>query len=93
MGHVYCEIKIRGEHEKEIRALVDTGTSYIVLESKTIEEIKPTSTQYQVELILADKRRVKTRLYVAEAEAEGRKGPVFVVELETPTHLCWVSLL
>jgi predicted aspartyl protease len=93
MGYVYCEIKIRGEHEKEIRALVDTGTSYIVLDPKTIEEIKPTPTQYQVELILADKRRVKTRLYVAEAEAEGRKGPVFVVELETPTPLLGVFAL
>ena len=46
MGDIYCEIKIRGEHEKEIRALVDTGTSYIVLDPKTIEEIKPTLTQY-----------------------------------------------
>jgi predicted aspartyl protease len=65
MGYVYCEIKIRGEHEKKIRALVDAGTSYIVLDPKTIREIKPTPTQCQVELILADKRRVKTRLYVA----------------------------
>ena len=93
MGYIYCEIKIRGEREKEIKALVDTGASYIVLNRKTIEEIKPTPTQYEVELTLADKRRVKTRLYLAEAEAEGRKGPVFIAELETPTPLLGVFAL
>jgi predicted aspartyl protease len=93
VGYVYCELKIRGEREKEIKALVDTGASYIVLDPKTIQEIKPTATQYEVEVILADKRRLRTRLYLAEAEAVGRRGPVFIAELETPTPLLGVFAL
>ena len=36
---------------------------------------------------LADKRKVKAKLYLAEAEAEGRKGPVFVAGLDVPTPI------
>ncbi|MEM2998505.1 MAG: hypothetical protein QW542_06130 [Thermoproteota archaeon] len=36
---------------------------------------------------MADKRRVKARLYLAEVEAEGRRGPVFVAELDLPTPI------
>ncbi|MBS7612493.1 hypothetical protein KEJ27_09915, partial [Candidatus Bathyarchaeota archaeon] len=36
---------------------------------------------------LADKRRVKARLYLAEVEAEGKRGPVFVAELNVPTPI------
>ena len=93
VGYVYCKIKVRGEREKEINALVDTGASYIVLDKKTIEEIKLTPTQYEVELTLADKRRVRTKLYLAEVEAEGRRGPVFVAELEVPTPLLGIFAL
>jgi predicted aspartyl protease len=93
VGYVYCRVKVRGEREKEITALVDTGASYLVLDPKTIEEAKLTPTKYEVELTLADKRKVKTRLYLAEVEAEGRKGPVLVAELETPTPLLGVFAL
>lgn len=36
---------------------------------------------------MADKRRVKARLYLAEVGAEGRRGPVFVAELDLPTPI------
>lgn len=82
MGYVYCDLVLRGRREKVIRALVDTGSSYIVLDPVIIEELELTPTNYEVELTLADKRRVRAKLYVAEAE--GRRGPVFVAGLSVP---------
>ncbi|HDD42188.1 MAG TPA: hypothetical protein ENF79_00715, partial [Nitrososphaeria archaeon] len=73
VGYVYIDITIRGKREKKIRALVDAGASYLVLNSQTIKELELSPTPYEVMLTLADKRRVKARLYVAEAEAEGRR--------------------
>ena len=93
VGYVYCDIIIRGRREKVVRALVDTGVSYIVLDPKTISELELTSTGYEVKLTLADRRRLKARLFVAEAEVEGRKGPVFVAELDVPTPLLGIFAL
>ena len=93
MGYVYAEFIIRGKREKKIKALVDTGGSYVVLSPQTIRELELPPTPYEVTLTLADRRLIKARLYVAEAEAEGRKGPVLVAELDTPTPLVGVFAL
>lgn len=93
MGYVYVDIVIRGKKEKKIKALVDTGASYVVLNSQTIKELGLSPTPYKVVLTLADKRQVEARLYVAEAEAEGRKGPILVAELDTPTPLVGIFAL
>ncbi|RLG08891.1 MAG: hypothetical protein DRN64_04555 [Thaumarchaeota archaeon] len=93
VGYVYVDIIIRGKKEKKIKALVDTGASYVVLNSQTIKELELSPTPYKVVLTLADKRQVEARLYVAEAEAEGRKGPILVAELDTPTPLVGIFAL
>lgn len=93
VGYVYTEITIRGKRERKIRALVDTGASYIVLDLDTVKELELPPTPYEVTLTLADKRRVKAKLYVAEVEAEGRRGPVLVAELDVPTPLVGVFAL
>lgn len=93
VGYVYTEIIIRGKRERKIRALVDTSTSYIVLDPDTVKELELSPTPYEVTLTLADKRRVRAKLYVAEAEAEDRRGPVLVAELDVPTPLVGVFAL
>ncbi|MCP8315418.1 MAG: hypothetical protein H3Z52_05145 [archaeon] len=67
--------------------MVDTGSAYVVMDSKTISETGLHETPFEVELTLADKRKVKARLYLAEVEAKGRKGPAFVAELDVPTPI------
>jgi len=94
MGFVYVNVVVHGmKGSKVVKMLVDTGSTYIVLSPKTIEELKLTETPYTVELTLADKRRVKTRLYVAEVEVRGRKGPALIAELDVPTPLLGVYAL
>ena len=93
VGYVYTDIIVRGRKEKKIRGLVDTGATYIVLDPESIKELELTPTGFEAELVLADKRRVKTKIYVGEAEAEGRRGPVLVAELDVPVPLIGVYAL
>jgi predicted aspartyl protease len=57
------------------------------LDQKTIEELGLVETPYAVDLVLADGRRVRAKLFLAEVEVKGRRGPAFVVELSMPTSL------
>ena len=93
VGYIYTEITVKGTKQKSIRALVDTGATYLVLDTKMINELGLPSTPYQVDLTLADKHKVRARLYVAEVEAEGRKGPVMVAEVDVPVPLLGVFAL
>jgi len=66
VGFTYVDVLVRGRKaSKTIRMLVDTGSTYIVLDSKTVSELSLVETPYTVELTLADGRRVKARLYLA----------------------------
>jgi len=88
MGFVYVDVVIRGRRlSKSVRMLVDTGSTYVVLGSSVIEELGLYETPYTVEVTLADGRKVRTKLYVAEVEVRGRRGPTLVAELDTPVPL------
>jgi len=94
MGFTYVSVVIHGRKaSRSIKMLVDTGSTYIVLDPKIICELGLIETPYSVELTLADGRRVKTRLYLAEVEVKGRKGPAFIAELDVPTPLLGVYAL
>jgi predicted aspartyl protease len=43
--------------------------------------------------VLADGRRVRAKLFLAEVEVKGRRGPAFVAELNVPTPLLGVYAL
>ncbi len=58
--------------------LVDTGASFTVLPLE-IAEKHLIETPFSVDLKLGDGRSVKARVFVAEAEIEGRRGPVRVL--------------
>ncbi|MEM3549745.1 MAG: aspartyl protease family protein [Candidatus Bathyarchaeia archaeon] len=87
MGYTYVDLVVKGRVSKTVRALVDTGSAYIVLDPGTVSEVGLHETPFEVELTLADKRRVKARLFIAEVEAEGRKGPAFVARFDVPTPI------
>ena len=93
MGYVYIDISVKGKSSGNVRALVDTGSAYIVLSPKIVSELCLHETPFEVELTLADKRRLKTKLYLAEVEVKGRRGPVFVAEVDVPTPLLGVFAL
>ncbi len=94
MGFTYVDVLVRGRRaSRTVRMLVDTGSTYIVLDPKTISELGLVETPYSVELTPADGRRARASLYLAEVEVKGRRGPAFVAELDVPTPLLGVHAL
>jgi len=94
MGFVYIDVIVHGyRSSRSVRMLSDAGSTYIVLGSDVIEELGLYETPYAAEVTLADGRRIRTKLYLAEVEVKGRRGPTFVAELNTPTPLLGVYAL
>jgi len=94
MAFVYVEVQVRGaKAAKSLRMLVDTGSTYMVLDPKLAEELGLLGTPYKVSLTLADGRRVEASLFLAEVVVAGRKGPVMVAAIPTPQPLLGVHAL
>jgi len=94
VGFVYVDVTVHGVGlSRSIKMLVDIGSTYIVLKPDVIKELNLYETPYTAEVTLADGRKVRTKLYLAEVEVKGRRGPAFIVELDTPTPLLGVYAL
>ncbi|WP_054841683.1 aspartyl protease family protein [Vulcanisaeta distributa] len=94
MGHVYVDVTIKGRAgSRTLRMIVDTGSTYIVLDPDLARELGLVETPYTVELIMANGTREEARIYVGEAEVKGRRGPVMIAALKTPTPLLGVYAL
>lgn len=94
MGFTYINVKVKGEKSsKNIKMLVDTGSMYIILSKETIQKLGLFETPYTVKLTLADKRLIEAKLFLAEVEVKGRKGPAFVACVDTPVPLLGVYAL
>ncbi|NAZ33266.1 MAG: hypothetical protein GU356_03080 [Pyrobaculum sp.] len=94
MGFTYVNVTVRGmKASRDVRMLVDTGSTYIVLDPETIKELGLLETPYTADLLLADGRKIRARIFLAEVEVKGRRGPAFVAELNVPTPLLGVHAL
>ena len=88
MGFTYVDVIVHGRRtSKNLKMLVDAAPTYIVLSPSTIRELGLIETPYGVESTLADRRKARAQLYLAEVEVKGRRGPAFIAELDTPTPL------
>ena len=65
--------------------LVDTSSTYIVLDPDTAKELGLIETPYTVELMIANGSRETARIYVGQAEVKGRKGPVMIARSRCPS--------
>jgi len=94
MGFVYADVIVHGiKGSKILRMLIDTGSTYIVLDPETISELGLIETPYKVKITLADRRASEVKLYIGEVEVRKRRGPVFIAELNTPVPLLGVFAL
>jgi len=92
MGFTYVNVTVRGmKASRDVRMLVDTGSTYIILDPETIKELGLLETPYTADL--ADGRKIRAKLFLAEVEVKGRRGPAFVAELNVPTLLQEVHAL
>jgi predicted aspartyl protease len=90
----FLDVTLRGlKGSRTLRMLVDTGSTYIVVEPGVVGELGFIRTPYTARLVLAGGRVVDANVYVGEAEVMGRRGPVLVVGYETPVPLLGVYAL
>lgn len=94
MGHVYVDVVIKGTlGSKSLRTLVDTGSTYIVVNQSVADELGLVKLPYSAELTLADKRKIGTKIYAGEVELSGRRGPVLFSVFDVPVPLLGVYAL
>lgn len=94
MSFIYVNAVIHGRRGKrELRMIVDTGSEYVILNEKIIKELDLIETPYTVELTLADGRKIKAKMYIAEIELRGRKAPIPVLALNTSTPILGLNAL
>jgi len=90
----FLDVTLRGlRGSRTLRMLVDTSSTYVVVEPGVVGELGFIRTPYTARLVLAGGRVVDVNVYVGEAEVRGRRGPVLVVGYETPVPLLGVYAL
>jgi predicted aspartyl protease len=93
MGHVFVRARFRGRDVVEFeRILVDTGASFTVM-SLAVAERYFIETPFTVKLRLGDGRVVDAKVFVAEGEIEGRRGPLRILAFENAIPVIGVDAL
>ena len=93
MGHIFVRAKFRGKDVLEIdKILVDTGASFTVMPLDIAEKYF-IETPFEAELKLGDGRVVKAKMFVAEIEIEGRKGPLRIMAFKNAIPVIGVDTL
>ena len=93
MGHVFVRVRFRGRDVIEFeKVLVDTGASFTVMPLEIAEKYF-IETPFTVDLRLGDGRVVKAKVFVAEGEVEGRRGPLRILAFESAIPVIGVDTL
>jgi predicted aspartyl protease len=93
VGHVYVTAIFRGRRELVMeRVLVDTGATFTVMPLELAREYLY-ETPLEATLRLGDGRTVRARVFVAEVEIEGRRGPARVMAFEGAVPVIGVDTL
>jgi len=93
MGHVFIRAMFRGREVLEVdKMLVDTGASFTVMPLDVAEKYF-IETPLEAELRLGDGRIVKAKVFVAEVEIEGRRGPLRILAFKEAMPIMGVDAL
>jgi len=93
MGHIFVGARFRGKDVLEVdRILVDTGASFTIMPLNLAEK-HFIETPFEVELKLGDGRIVKAKMFVAEVEIEGRRGPLRIMAFKDAMPVIGVDTL
>ena len=93
MEYVFVKARFRGKDVLELReALIDTGASFTVMPLDIAEKYF-IETPFTVNLKLGDGRLVEARVFIAECEIEGRRGPVRILAFKDAILVIGVDTL
>jgi len=91
--YVFVKARFRGKDVLELReALIDTGASFTVMPLDIAEKYF-IETPFTVNLKLGDGRLVEARVFIAECEIEGRRGPVRILAFKDAILVIGVDTL
>lgn len=94
MGHVYATVRFRGSAgEREVSALVDTGSTYTVIPPELAQEIGVLSLPEKFRLRLANGHRVAVEAGTVSVTVLRRTVPVTVAILPGAEALLGVEAL
>ena len=84
MGHILVRTIIRGtKGEKTLKGVVvDTGATYTVIPTEIVKQVGAVETPWTIKLLLGNKRKVSAKIYVAEMELNGRRGPMRIASFK-----------
>jgi predicted aspartyl protease len=93
VGHVFVKARFKGRGVVEFeKILVDTGASFTIMPLNVAERYF-IETPFTVDLKLGDGRVVKAKVFVAEGEIEGRRGPLRIMAFENAIPVVGVDTL
>jgi predicted aspartyl protease len=93
MGHVFVKARFRGRDEIEFeRILVDTAASFTVM-SFDVAEKHFLETLFTVDFKLGDGRVLRGKVFIAEGEIKGRKGPLRILAFEKAIPVIGIDTL
>jgi predicted aspartyl protease len=93
MSHVFIRARFRGKGVLEVdKMLVDTEASFTIVPLHIAENYF-IETPFEAELRLGDGRAVKAKVFVAEAEIEGRRGPLRILAFKDAMPVIGVDTL
>jgi predicted aspartyl protease len=93
LGHVFVRARFREKTEIEFeKILIDTGVSFTVMPLDVAEK-HFIETPFTLDIKLGDGGIVKARVFIAEGEIEGRKGPLRILAFENATPVIGVDTL
>jgi predicted aspartyl protease len=93
MSRVFIRARFRGKGVLEVdKMLVDTEASFTVMPLHIAEKYF-IETPFEAELRLGDGRAVKAKVFVAEAEIEGRRGPLRILAFKDAMPVIGVDTL
>ena len=93
VGHVFVRARFKGKGVVELeKILVDTGASFTLMPLDVAERYF-IETPFTVDLKLGGGRVVKAKVFVAEGEIEGRRGPLRILAFENAIPVIGVDTL
>jgi len=93
MGHVYKEIGLSWAESRRVRALVDTGSIFIVLPPELAAEIGMIRSPRKVKVRLASGAEVEAEPGTVIVDIDGREAPATAIILEGAEPLLGIEAL
>jgi len=79
MGHIYQNVRLRGEKTATVRMLVDTGATYSVIPPRLARTLGIKRPRRSVSVRLANGRRIRLGADLAIVKINGREAPTTIL--------------